>query len=87
MSPLVRHPWTRTAILAVTAAQAAFQYPASLTESTQPLRRGRATSRRKPKAEALGDARSSTRGKVLESAAFERVIYDPRRIIDLTSTE
>jgi hypothetical protein len=24
--------------------------------------------------------------KILERAAFERVIYDPRRIIDLTST-
>jgi hypothetical protein len=69
-------------------AQAAFQYPASLTESTQPLRRGRATSRGKPMAEALGDARQIERArKILESAAFERVIYDPQRIIDLTSTE
>ena len=39
-------------------------------------------------AEPLGDARQIERArKILESAAFERVIYNPRRIIHLTSTE
>jgi hypothetical protein len=39
-------------------------------------------------AEALGGARQiEPARKILESAAVESVIYDPRRIIDLVSTE
>jgi hypothetical protein len=39
-------------------------------------------------AEALGGARQiELARKILESAAYEHVIYNPRRIIDMVSTE